>query len=420
MTGGDKKDYNIVIAGGGFVGLALARALSFSAAGALRLAVIDQYPLPDNFEVNDKRRPFDGRASAISAASKEMLQVLGVWSRVAEHVQPITHIEITDSSLEQVLRPVLLSFDGDIKQGEPASYMVENRHLLGALAASVHADDTISYLAPERVTNFTANNYDVTIDLADSSSLSAKLLVAADGRKSALRKTAGIKTVGWSYPQTGIVTTVEHEKPHGGRAMQHFLPAGPFAILPLKGNRASLVWTEEKEKGRAIMAMDDEAFLQELTLRFGHKLGGLELAGPRGAFPLDMHIARSFVANRFALIGDAAHGVHPIAGMGLNIGLRDVAALTQVVIESMRLGLDVGCGSCLEHYERWRRFDSAFSAVVMDGLNRLFSNDSAPLRALRDFGLGVVDRFPGLKQFFVQEAAGISGEVPRLLRGELI
>ncbi|HVQ10465.1 MAG TPA: FAD-dependent monooxygenase, partial [Methyloceanibacter sp.] len=228
---------------------------------------------------------------------------------------------------------------------------------------------------------------------------------------SRLRERAGIKCVGWSYPQVGIVTTVKHAKPHGGKAVQHFLPGGPFAMLPLKGNRCSIVWTEDRAIGEAM-------FLAELSKRFGARLGDIALAGPRQSFPLDFQVARSFVGERLALVGDAAHAVHPLAGQGLNIGLRDVAALTEIVVEGARLGMDIGASTLLERYERWRRFDSAFSATVMDGLNRLFSNDNAPLRALRDLGLGIVDNAPWLKRALVREAAGVSGTVPRLLKGE--
>ena len=213
---------------------------------------------------------------------------------------------------------------------------------------------------------------------------------------------------------------VSHSRSHGGRAVQHFLPAGPFAILPMTGNRSSIVWTEHKARAAEILRGGDAAFLSELTTRFGHRLGDIAVVGPWQSFPIDMQLARSFVADRFALIGDAAHVVHPLAGQGLNIGMRDVAALTETIVEAARLGLDIGAATQLERYERWRRFDSAFSAAVMDGLNRLFSNDNAPLRALRDFGLGVVDRAPALKRFLAREAAGATGEVPRLLKGERI
>jgi 2-octaprenyl-6-methoxyphenol hydroxylase len=244
--------------------------------------------------------------------------------------------------------------------------------------------------------------------------------VAADGRRSPLREAAGIKIVGWDYGQTGIVTTIAHARPHGARAVQHFLPGGPFAILPLKGNRSCVTWSEEEGEARRILALDDAAFLPEVDQRVGGRLGALELAAQRQSWPLEMHLVRSYVAPRFAVAGDAAHGVHPIAGQGLNLALRDVAALTEVLTDAARLGLDLGNGEVLTRYERWRRFDSAISAATFDGLNLLFSNDWALVRAVRDFGLGLVDRMPRLKEFFVREAAGLSGELPRLLKGEPI
>jgi len=289
-----------------------------------------------------------------------------------------------------------------------------------ALAAAVASEPRIETLASDSVLDFAADPFCVEARLASGKRIEANLLVAADGKRSRLRERAGIKCVGWSYPQAGIVTTVAHERPHHGRAVQHFLPSGPFAILPLKGDRSSIVWTETKEVAEKIMSLDDAGFLAELGKRFGHRLGGISLAGPRQSFPLDMQIARRFVADRLALIGDAAHVVHPLAGQGLNIGMRDVAALAETIVDAVRLGLDIGALPQLERYERWRRFDSAFSAAVMDGLNRLFSNDSAPLRTLRDLGLGLVDRTPTLKRFFVQEAAGATGSPPSLLRGELL
>jgi 2-octaprenyl-6-methoxyphenol hydroxylase len=224
--------------------------------------------------------------------------------------------------------------------------------------------------------------------------------------------------VRWSYPQTGITTTVGLAQPHAGRATQHFLPSGPFAILPLPGDRASITWTEDRQRAHAILALDDAGFIAEVAKRFGHRLGAITLAGPRAAWQLDMHLARGLIADRFALVGDAAHGVHPIAGQGLNLGLRDVAALAEVVADAARLGLDFGSVAVLERYERWRRLDSALSAATFDALNRLFSNDWTLLRSARDFGLGLIERMPGLKRLFVAEAAGLSGDVPRLLRGE--
>ena len=337
---------------------------------------------------------------------------------LADGAQAITTIEITDSSLDARRRPHLLGFDDDLKPGESGAYMIENEDLIRALKSAVRREPAIEMLAPDSVTGFAATPFAIQAELASGGRLGAKLLIAADGKRSRLRERAGIKCVGWSYPQLGIVTTVAHAKPHHGKAVQHFLPGGPFAMLPLKGNRSSIVWTEDKTTGEAIMAADEAAFLAELAKRFGTRLGDIALAGPRQSFPLDFQVARSFVGERLALVGDAAHAVHPLAGQGLNIGLRDVAALTEIVVEGARLGMDVGASALLERYERWRRFDSAFSATVMDGLNRLFSNDNAPLRALRDLGLGIVDNAPWLKRALVREAAGVSGTVPRLLKGE--
>jgi len=295
---------------------------------------------------------------------------------------------------------------------------VEAGALLSVISDAVASETAIDVFAPDTVDDYATDAFAVHARLASGKTLQAPLLVAADGKRSRIRERAGIKSIGWSYPQVGIVATVAHERPHHGRAVQHFLPAGPFAILPLKGDRSSIVWTEDKVRGQALMAGEEEAFVAELTRRFGHRLGAIALEGPRQSFPLELRIARSFVADRLALIGDAAHAVHPLAGQGLNIGMRDVAALTETIIEALRLGLDFGRSVTLERYQRWRRFDSAFSATVMDGLNRLFSNDNVPLRAIRDVGLGLVDRAPGLKRFLVREAAGGTGTVPRLLKGE--
>jgi 2-octaprenyl-6-methoxyphenol hydroxylase len=405
----EKTQFDVIIAGGGFVGMTLALALASLAPKGFRVALIDAEP-PQKDKV-------DARASALSAASKGLLSVLGIWAELAGDAQPITSIDITDSSLDAPLRPHFLGFDDDLRPGESGAYMIENADLARALNGAVAREPAIAVFAPDSVTGFSATPFDIEVERAKGSAASAKLLIAADGKRSRLREEAQIKCVSWSYPQVGIVTTVKHEKPHGGKAVQHFLPGGPFAILPLKGNRSSIVWTEDKATGKAIMA-DEATFLAELGKRFGSKLGDIVLAGARQSFPLDFQVARSFVAERMALVGDAAHAVHPLAGQGLNIGFRDVAALTEIIVESARLGLDIGASGPLERYERWRRFDSAFSATVMDGLNRLFSNDNAPLRALRDLGLGVVDRAPWLKRALVREAAGVSGNVPRLLKGE--
>ncbi len=414
MTG-EMQRYDVLIAGGSFVGLSLGIALARSSGGSLKIAVVDATPLE-----KARARGHDGRASALSAASKQLFQSLGVWEHVEAQAQPITGIDITDSQLGSLVRPTLLHFDGDLESGGQAAFMLENYVLRNALIDAARKIDGLTFLAPEKVLDFKATQHGVTAHLEGGGSVEAALLVAADGRESALRKAAGIKTIGWSYPQSGVIATLKLEKPHGGLAIQHFLPSGPFAILPLTGNRVSLVWTQERARAREVVAMKDEEFLSHAKKRIGARFGALEIAGPRAAFPLNMHLARSFVADRIALVGDAAHGVHPLAGQGLNIGLRDVAALTEVVVDAARLGLDLGSAQVLERYQRWRRFDSAFSALAMDRINKLFTSDSAPLRAIRSIGLGLVDRAPALKKFFVREASGLSGTVPKLLRGEAI
>jgi 2-octaprenyl-6-methoxyphenol hydroxylase len=404
--------FDVAIAGGGFVGRTLALALAKLAPAGFGIALIDAEPLHTNGSN-------DARGLALSAATKNLLSAIDVWPRLQPSAQTIETIEITDSPLDASLRPHFLGFDAELRGGDVKATMVEHGDLSRVLANAVAEESAIVTFAPDAVTGYTADSFRAGVMLGTGTSIEARLLVAADGKRSRLREQAGIKCIGWAYPQIGIVTTVAHEKPHHGRAVQHFLPSGPFAILPLAGNRSSIVWTEDGELGQTIMALDEAGFLAELGKRFGHRLGAISLAGPRQSFPLDMQIARAFVADRLALIGDAAHAVHPLAGQGLNIGMRDVAALAETVIDAVRLGLDIGALPQLERYQRWRRFDSAFSAAVMDGLNRLFSNDSAPLRVLRDLGLGVVDRAPALKRFFVSEAAGATGTVPRLLLGKL-
>jgi 2-octaprenyl-6-methoxyphenol hydroxylase len=405
--------YHVIIAGGGTAGLALASALADALGPELRIAVVDRAPLEASGE------PREARAFAVSAGTRNMLERLGAWPAIAEHSQPVMIVDITDSSLEDAFRPILVSYDNRV-DGAPATWIVENDRLLDALIGAASARPGIALFGNSAAEAFTRDEHGVDVAVAGGGTLRAALLVAADGRNSRLREAAGIGVVRWSYPQVGIVTTVRHEKPHAGRAVQHFLPAGPFALLPLTGNRTCVTWTEEDKRGREIVALDDAGFLVQVEKRFDWRLGAITLAGPRSTWPLDMHLARGLVADRFALIGDAAHGVHPIAGQGLNLGFRDVAALAEVVADAARLGLDIGSGAVLERYERWRRLDSALSAAAFDGLNRLFSNDLTPLRTLRDFGLGLVERLPALKQFFVAEAAGLTGDVPKLLRGEAV
>ncbi len=380
-----------------------------------RVALIDAAPA-DTGDISRK----DARGLALSAATKNLLAAAGLWDSLAPDAQAIESIEITDSPLNASLRPHVLGFDEEMKAGEPRAYLVEAGHLLAAIAHGVASEPAVDVFASDSVDTYESDGFGMRATLASGRTLHAPLLVAADGKRSRLRERAGIKCIGWSYPEVGIVATVAHKRPHHGRAVQHFLPAGPFAILPLKGNRSSIVWTEDKARAQELMSGSERAFTVELMRRFGHRLGEIAIDGPRQAFPLEFQMARSFVAERLALIGDAAHVVHPLAGQGLNIGMRDVAALAETIVDALRLGLDTGASPTLERYQRWRRFDSALSATVMDGLNRLFSNDNAPLRALRDLGLGLVDRTPNLKRFLVREAAGATGDLPRLLKGEAL
>jgi 2-octaprenyl-6-methoxyphenol hydroxylase len=402
--------FDVAIGGGGTVGLALACALADALGAGVRIALVDRGAL-------SAAGGRDIRASALSAASKRLLATLDVWPAIADAAQPVTAIDITDSRLSDAIRPILLSYDNTLAAEEPATYIVENERLRQALVAAAAARPAIALMGCSPIDSFAADPHGVSIRLANAT-LRAPLLVGADGRASRLRDDAGIKILRWSYPQTGIVTTVGHSKPHHGRALQHFLPSGPFAILPLTHNRSCITWTEASAGAQELLALEEEGFRAELDRRFDYRLGQIVAVGARAAWPLDMHLARALVGERFALIGDAARVVHPIAGQGLNLGLRDVAALTEVIADAARLGLDIGAQLVLERYERWRRLDSALSAATYDALNRLFSNDWTLLRTARDFGLAVLDQLPALKQFLVAEAAGVTGEVPKLLRGE--
>ncbi|MGI9363823.1 MAG: ubiquinone biosynthesis hydroxylase [Rhizobiaceae bacterium] len=401
-----------VIAGGGYVGLSTAVAIKASAPH-LSVTAIDA--APKDAILNDER------ASAIAAAASRMLTQLGLWSDLESQAQPINQMIVTDSRTSDPVRPVFLTFgDADGQDNaEPFAHMLPNRALVMALRRKAQ-ELGVELVHEDTVDGFESGDPTIQVFLKSGRTIEARLLVAADGVKSKLRDLAGIKTVHWSYDQMGIVTTVAHERPHEGRAEEHFLPGGPFATLPLPGNRSSLVWTEPTANAKRLMSADDFTFELELEKRFGHKLGEIELDGPRKAFPLGLTLARDYVKPRLALVGDAAHGIHPIAGQGLNLGFKDAAALAQVVVETDRLGLDIGSLTALERYERWRRFDTVQMGVVTDVLNRLFSNDIGPLRLLRTVGLGLVDRLPGLKRGFIEQAAGRAGSNPALLNGDAI
>ncbi len=402
-----KEHYDLVIAGGGYVGLSLA--LAVRQASGLSVLVVE----PQAMEAMRK----DERASAIASAASRMLDGLGVWSSIEPEAEPIRKMLVTDSKLKDIVRPALLTFEGNSKDGVPFAYMVPNGAMVGALGDAAKAAG-VDLLEGDSVRDFVVHGSSVAISLQSGQAVQGALLVAADGVRSRLRDLAGINVNRFTYDQVGIVTTVEHERPHEGCAVEHFLPAGPFAILPLKGNRSSLVWNERTDDAERLLAMDDFTFGLELERRFGKQLGAITEKGPRKGFPLGMVLARSYVASRFALVGDAAHGIHPIAGQGLNLGFKDVASLAEVLVEAARLGQDIGAFDVLERYQTWRRFDVTQMGVTCDLLNRLFSNNSEILRHVRDFGLGMVDRLPALKRLFIEEAAGNRGDVPRLLRGE--
>jgi len=360
---------------------------------------------------------FDGRVSALSYAAVRMLKKLDIWPFLEAEAQPIFDILVTDAALNRTPSPFSLHFDHR-EIGEPMGAIAENRHIRRALFAAIEHASSIRLIAPAGVDAVQVSNAYVEAQLSNGQRLRASLAVAADGRESPLREQMGIRTISWTYPQTGIVATVRHEQPHNGVAYEHFLPSGPFAILPMTSNRSSLVWTEMEDLAPTLLRLPADKFSAEVERRFGNHLGDIEVIGARWSYPLRFHLARGYIAPRLALAGDSAHGIHPIAGQGLNLGLKDAAALAECVLESVRLGLDPGDANGLRRYERWRRFDSFALAAATDGLNRLFSNDIAPLRAVRDLGLGIVDAIGPLRRFFMRNAGGDLGTLPRLMRGE--
>lgn len=401
-----QSTHDVLIVGGGPVGMTLALALVRSLKG-LKVALLDRRP----FSV-----PRDLRAFALAAGVRRSFEQLGVWERIAPGAEPVRQMKITDSGRGDISRPLFLSFEGDVAPGEAFAHLVPNTLVQEALHEALV--ERIEFIAPAEVTGFAASATLGQLTLADGRTLAAPLVVAADGAQSSLRRMVGIETFGHDYRQSGIVTTIAHELDHEGTAYEHFRPAGPFASLPLPGgHRSSLVWTEATDAVDRIKAMSAEAVAGEIEMVMGASLGRVTLEEKVQSFPLRLQVAKRFISPRLALIGDAAHVVHPIAGQGLNLGLKDVAALAEVVVDAMRLGLDHGNAEALSRYERWRRLDTTMMVAVTDGMNRLFSNDIAPVRALRDFGLGVVDRLGPLKGFMISRAAGVETSGPRLLRG---
>jgi 2-octaprenyl-6-methoxyphenol hydroxylase len=405
-------DADVLIVGGGLNGPTLALALAH---GGLRVTLVDA--LAADARNSDT---FDGRAYALAIASCRALAALGVWQNVVANAQPILDIKASDGRPGTGAAPFFLHFDhSEIEEG-PMGHMLEDRYLRRALLAEMAKCDLIRHLAGQTVVAQSADAQAATVTLASGETLRARLLVGCDGRESGTAQRAGISRTGWEYGQTALVGAIAHERPHHGVAHQFFMPAGPLAILPLPGNRSSIVWSERTKTATAIQAMNGDDYLQALRPRFGSFLGEISLAGKRFAYPLKLTLANSFTASRLALVGDAAHGVHPIAGQGLNLGLRDVAALAQVVIEAARRGEDIASPLVLDRYQQWRRFDTTAMALGTDAVNKLFSNDNPVLRAGRDLAMGLVSRMPGLRRRFIREAAGLTGDVPRLLTGQQI
>lgn len=395
--------FDVLIVGGGPVGMTLAIALAKFLPG-IKLGLLDRRALTV---------PKDLRASAISAGVRHLFEAIDVWPGMAKEANPVARMQITDSGTGDIARPVLLDFGGPEAPGQPIAHMVPNTASAAALISAVK--DRIAILDPGVVAQFSTGPAEAQVVLEDGRQIAARLVIAADGGQSTLRGLAGIRTFTRDYRQAGLVTTIRHSQPHNDIAYEHFLPGGPFASLPLRGNYSSLVWAERADTAKALLAMSSEGLAGRIEAAMGSVLGGVEIVETVQSFPLRLVLAHKFVAPRLALVGDAAHVIHPLAGQGLNLGLRDVAVLAEVLVEAVRLGEDFGGLGVLERYEMRRRGDTALMALATDGLNRLFSNDLRPLRAMRDLGLSVVDRLDPLKQAFVTHSAGTTGA--KLLKG---
>lgn len=402
-------DTDIAIVGGGLSGPTLALAL---ANAGLSVTVIDAQKAQTRMAPD-----FDGRSYALALTSVRLLEGIGLWDAVADNAQPMLEIKVTDGRAGEGPSPFFMHFDhAEIEEG-PMGHMVQDRHLRQALMDAVTTAENITVMNETEVVGQSADGTGITLTLASGNHLRARLCVGADGRTSGTAARAGIKRTGWAYGQTALVCAVEHAMPHNGIAHQFFMPPGPLAILPLTGNRSSIVWSESTENAARIHSMPDEAYLDVLRPRFGDFLGEISLAGGRYTYPLNLSLAHNMIANRIALLGDSAHGVHPIAGQGLNAGFRDIAALCEVIVDAQRRGEDFGASVALGRYQEWRRFDNASLALATDSFNRLFSNDNAFIRMARDIGMGVISALPGLRRTFIREAAGLNGNLPRLMRG---
>lgn len=405
-------DSDIAIVGGGLNGCALALAL---ASGGQSVTLIDS--LPQEALQNDT---FDGRSYALALASKRLLTALSLWEQLETHAQPMLEIKVTDGRAGEGPAPFWMHFDHtEIEEG-PMGFMVEDRHLRRAFLTAIASSAKITHLTGQTVIAQNTDRAGVSITLDSGETLSARLLVGCDGRRSGVAERSGIGRSFKDYQQTAVVAAIGHERPHNGIAHQFFMPAGPLAILPLTGNRSSIVWAETPARAAALNAMNDADFIEALRPAFGDFLGKLHVAGARFTYPLNLTLADSLIADRLALVGDAAHGIHPIAGQGLNQGLRDVGALAEVITEARRRGEDIASEAVLTRYAEWRRFDTTTLAMATNSFNSLFSNDNPLLRAGRDFGMGLINAMPSLRRGFIREAAGLNGDLPRLLQGRAL
>ena len=402
-------DADILIVGGGLNGSCLALALAQAGVSSV---VLDALPTPKR-----KADAFDGRAYSLALASKNLLAAIDIWPEVEDNAQPILEVKASDGRAGEGAAPYFLHFDHAELEDGPMGYLLEDRFLRRALLAAIEAEPLITHRA-----NVTVTAQDTSaaaqVTLSDGTNLTARLLIGADGRQSGVAERAGIKRSGWDYGQTALVCAIEHERPHNAIAHQFFMPNGPLAILPLPENRSSIVWSETSENAAQIAALDDAAYLEALRPAFGDFLGAIKLTGTRFTYPLTLTLAQSYVAPRLALVGDAAHGVHPIAGQGLNLGFRDIGALAEVLTEAKRRGEDIAATDVLARYQSWRKFDTTALALGMDAVNKLFSNDNPALRFMRDLGMGAVSSMPTLRRRFMREAAGLTGDLPKLMQGK--